>query len=311
MSGHADEARGWRGLVAFILIPIGLVAGLASIWLLPALMVASTQPAPAAAPGDWYRGDRPQVTLVTPDPGAPPEPKSEQQAATGQNSSEPIDSDDAAAQPAVAQDGTRKTLAQVMAGDTVLRGGDTGLPVRFVQQRLNTAGISVTESGEYDEGTAQAVTRLQEKFGLNETGRINRYSLDTLLRVTERGPVLPTECADGVVLCIDKTQRVVRLVNDGQVQAVLDARFGALGVSTEEGLFTVYDKRAQDFSTEFGVPMQFSMYFAGGQAVHYSEFFERDGYSGASAGCVNTRDFAATQAVFDQVPKGSKVFIYR
>ena len=113
------------------------------------------------------------------------------------------------------------------------------------------------------------------------------------------------------MVCIDKTQRLVRLMRDGSVAMSLDARFGALGAATQEGLFEVYDKRADDFSTEFGVPMQYSLYFAGGQAVHYSEVFAAQGYTGGSAGCVNTRDLESTRALFEQVPEGTKVFVYR
>jgi peptidoglycan hydrolase-like protein with peptidoglycan-binding domain len=313
---HSDEARGWRGVLVFLLVPVAIVAGLAAMWVVPAVIVSSTATEPTASPQSWYAGDRPGDPSAAPTvPTGPettesaipqPDPQSEQGAATGQDETEPVPSDSA-----TASDGTTKTLAQVMTGATVLRTGDNGLPVRFVQQRLTTAGIEVTDDGNFNDDTAAAVERLQEKFQLTQTGRVNRYTLDLLMRITERGPALPVECSQGVVLCIDKTQKVIRVVVDSNVRQVLDARFGALDAATEDGLFDVYDKRADDFSTDFGVPMQYSLYFAGGQAVHFSEFFARDGYSGASAGCVNTRDLEATKQMFDQVPRGAKVFIYR
>ena len=205
-----------------------------------------------------------------------------------------------------------KRLGDVLAGSTVLRVGDQGLPVKFVAQRLNMAGIAVAEHETYDTALAAAVLRLQEKFGLTESGRVNKNTLETLLRITERGPALPEQCrAPGTVLCIDKTQKVVRLVVDGTTETTLDARFGSFGTATDEGSFTVYDKRADDWSTAFGVPMQYSMYFSGGQAVHYSQHFADDGYTGASHGCVNTRDLEATAAMFDRVAEGTPVYVYQ
>lgn len=310
---RSDEARGWRGVLLVLAVPFVIVAGLAAMWVVPAVVVSSTAVVPEESPASWYEGERVEPITATTQPevsvdqpGDAPQTELQQGEGARQEIPAPVPSDSA-----TAVDGSTKTLAQVLTGATVLKAGDSGLPVRFVQQRLNTAGITVADTGDFDADTAQAVQRLQEKFQLTQTGRVNRYTLDMLMRITERGPALPAECNEGVVLCIDKTQRVVRLVIDSEVRQVLDARFGALDAATEDGLFEVYDKRADDFSTDFGVPMLFSLYFAGGQAVHYSEFFAKDGYSGASAGCVNTRDLDATRQMFDAVPKGSKVFIYR
>ena len=47
--------------------------------------------------------------------------------------------------------------------------------------------------------------------------------------------------------------------------------------------------------------MPFAMFFSGGQAVHYSSDFAARGYAGASHGCVNVRDRAGIEWLFDQV----------
>jgi lipoprotein-anchoring transpeptidase ErfK/SrfK len=57
--------------------------------------------------------------------------------------------------------------------------------------------------------------------------------------------------------------------------------------------------------------MPYAMFFSGGQAVHYSSDFAARGYNGASHGCVNVRDLAKIQALFDQVKVGDKVIVYR
>ena len=315
---QVDEARGAHGLLLVLVVPLFFAVLVALVWLVPAAIVSvtapETQPASSSGAGQWIAGERPGARAVI-----PPSPTEVPEAGSGM-AEVPADpsasasgspSTDLPAEAGQDADGQAKTLGQVMDGSTVLRPGDSGLPVRFVQQRLNAAGIPVAETASYDEATAAGVTRVQEKFELTQTGRVNRYTLDTLLRITERGPALPSECTAGTVLCIDKTQRLVRLVRDGAVEMSLDARFGALGAATKEGLFEVYDKRADDWSTEFGVPMQYSLYFAGGQAVHYSEVFAAQGYAGGSAGCVNTRDLDGSRALFDQVPRGTKVFVYQ
>ena len=324
---QADEARGARGVLLIVGVPLLFAALVAMVWLVPAAVVSMTAPVEAAevseSESSWVAGDR----VGKPGPGSP-DPTQTPAAGTGvaeppevdpsapvaqegAGEAQPGDTSQLPSEAGTDDQGVSKTLGEVMDGSTVLRPGDSGLPVRFVQQRLNTSGIQIAETATYDDATAAAVTKLQEKFALTQTGRVNRYTLDTLLRITERGPALPAECNVGTVVCVDKTQKLVRLVRDGSVVMTLDARFGALGAATKEGLFDVYDKRADDFSTEFGVPMKYSLYFAGGQAVHYSEVFAAEGYSGGSAGCVNTRDLEATRAMFEQVPKGAKVFVYR
>ena len=257
----------------------------------------------------------PSSSTVTADPQSSASP-------TGKLRTAAQDSEEAGASPSTvggagvggagaAGEEEQKALSSVMAGDTVLRTGDEGLPVKFVQQRLVSAGLLAAETGKYDDATAQAVDRLQEKFELTRTGRVNRYTLDTLLRVTARGPRLPAECLSGVVVCVDKTARLVRLVVDGSTVLALDARFGRFGALTREGAFEVYDKKADDFSQLFEVPMQYSLYFSGGQAIHYSPFFARDGYAGNSAGCVNTRDLEGARTMYDRVPLGATVFVYQ
>jgi len=317
MSRKAEESSGRRAVLVLLAVPLVLAAVLAMVWLLPAGVVALSTPVDSptddADASGYYRGDRVGPATQSAEQNesgdasgyyrgdrvGPAAQSAEQN--DGEESPEiplALSAAEAAGQSlpeesSTDSEGTSKSLRQVLDGSTVLRRGDSGLPVRFVQQRLNIAGIEVPESGEYDETTEQAITRAQEKYLLNQTGRVNRYTLDTLLRVTARGPVLPEECNSGTVLCIDKTQKVVRLVVDGQTTMTLDARFGAFGAATDEGRFPIYAKVANDFSTQFGVPMQYSMYFSGGQAVHYSDYFADEGYSGASAGCVNTRDLEA------------------
>lgn len=127
---------------------------------------------------------------------------------------------------------------------------------------------------------------------------------------------LPTQClVPGRVMCISKADSKLRFVQDGKVRLVLDARFGDArgpGFRTREGSFTVFRKVRHDVSTQYNnAPMPYSMYFSGGQAVHYSYSFAAEGYSGASHGCVNIRDMSKLVWLYNRVPVGTAVFIYR
>ncbi len=93
---------------------------------------------------------------------------------------------------------------------------------------------------------------------------------------------------------------------DGKVHSTLAVRFGASYSPTREGVFHVGWKSANHVSKLYGSAMPFSMFFSGGQAVHYSSDFAARGYYGASHGCVNVRDYDGIRSLFDQVRPGGQ-----
>ena len=90
----------------------------------------------------------------------------------------------------------------------------------------------------------------------------------------------------------------------------MDVRFGAVGTPTREGSFSIQRKERTWTSTIYHSKMPYSMFFSGGQAVHYSPDFAAVGYAGASHGCVNVRDYDGIAWLFDQVQVGDKVVVY-
>jgi lipoprotein-anchoring transpeptidase ErfK/SrfK len=121
---------------------------------------------------------------------------------------------------------------------------------------------------------------------------------------------LDARCLTGRVLCIDKTDRALRWVVNGRIIMEMDARFGAAATPTREGQFSVFWKDRDHVSSIFESQMPDSMFFSGGQAVHYSADFAAVGYAGASHGCVNIRDRDGLDWLFDQVNVGDKVVVY-
>jgi hypothetical protein len=120
----------------------------------------------------------------------------------------------------------------------------------------------------------------------------------------------PKQCSTGRVVCIDKTTKSVDWLVDGSLRLTLDARFGSKGTPTRDGFFKVYRKSEKHVSRLYDSPMPYALFFDGGQAVHYSPDFKRNGYDGASRGCVNTRDRGLMKELFDAVRLGDKVYVY-
>ncbi|WP_346012302.1 L,D-transpeptidase [Streptomyces sp. SID3343] len=122
---------------------------------------------------------------------------------------------------------------------------------------------------------------------------------------------LDERCTTGRAICIDKRTDKLYWVIDGNVQYSTAVRFGSAETPTREGAFSINFKSRDHVSTLYHTPMPFAMFFSGGQAVHYSADFAARGYAGASHGCVNVRDKALVQNLFNESRVGDKVIVYR
>jgi peptidoglycan hydrolase-like protein with peptidoglycan-binding domain len=209
---------------------------------------------------------------------------------------------------------------------------DSGDLVRKLEARLVQLGLLdvIRVDGEYGTSTTAAVKAFQRKHGLAATGSLDERTWDAvrdrthqpskseLYPVIEKPEPQPQQpsfalddrCLTGRVICIDKTARRLAWVIDGRIIDTMSTRFGAPGMETREGVFSVYRMSRDHVSSEYGSAMPYAMFFSGGQAVHYSSDFAANGYDGASHGCVNVRDRGAVAAMYDQVNIGDKVVVY-
>jgi peptidoglycan hydrolase-like protein with peptidoglycan-binding domain len=213
------------------------------------------------------------------------------------------------------------------AGPALFEEGDDGVEVRRIQARLRQiAWFFGDVSDHYGSQTAEAVRGFQGKRQVPVTGEVDRRTLDLLVGMTSdptadelanrepdpaEGAALDSRCRTGRALCIDKTSNSLRWVVDGSVRTTMDVRFGSEFTPTREGVFSVYWKDADHVSDLYGSAMPLSMFFSGGQAVHYSSDFAARGYDGASHGCVNVRDYDELASLFAQVSTGDRVVVYR
>ncbi|MEO6996641.1 MAG: L,D-transpeptidase family protein [Terracoccus sp.] len=117
-------------------------------------------------------------------------------------------------------------------------------------------------------------------------------------------------CMTGRVMCVSKSTSVLTWVIDGQPQYQFTVRFGSADLPTREGVFPVYRKAREIRSNIDQSLMPFSMFFSGGEAVHYSPNFARVGYNGNSHGCVNVRDWNGIARLYAAVNLGDKVVVH-
>ncbi|MGV9282506.1 L,D-transpeptidase family protein [Streptomyces sp. NPDC003730] len=203
--------------------------------------------------------------------------------------------------------------------------GDTGRDVRELQARLRQVAWLVDgPTGTYDDLTERAVSGFQGKRGLPRTGRTDTVTWQRLLGMSREpgkwdlylmggqpAAAPDPRCTTGRVLCVSKSSRTLRWMIDGRTVSTMSVRFGSQHTPTREGVFRVYWKSRDHWSTLYDSAMPYAMFFSGGQAVHYSYDFAAHGYAGASHGCVNVRDEGAIADLYAQVRNGDKVVVYR
>lgn len=206
--------------------------------------------------------------------------------------------------------------------------GQDNQKVTNIQLRLADAGFVKDQyvTGYYGDITKNAVRSFRKSVGMKPTSgkKMTRKTWRALVRVTGKvkkpgsggsGGSRPSGVIDGRcltghrVLCVNETTSKLYYVNHNKVVRTLDARFGCYG-STREGVFSVFRKVRHDWSRTYGSPMPLSMYFSGGEAVHYSSDFAARGYAGCSHGCVNIRDRKTLRWVYGRIHLGDRVVVY-
>ena len=216
--------------------------------------------------------------------------------------------------------------ATPVSGPRLIGPGDKGAKVRVLQARLRQiAWYAGNVTNTYGRSTTAAVKGFQAKRKIAVTGYVDRRTLKRLTAMTRKPTAdelanrlpgtytnarLDARCLTGRALCIDKSSRTIRWVVDGRVLQTMAVRFGSSYTPTREGSFRVGWKSRDHVSKLYDTAMPFAMFFSGGQAVHYSPDFAARGYYGASHGCVNVRDYAGIQALYDRVVVGDRVVVY-
>jgi hypothetical protein len=223
-----------------------------------------------------------------------------------------------------AEAASKSVKVKVMTTYTAPYKGERSASVKALQSRLWREDVLKKKyvNGYFGDNTAKAVKAFQQKNHLKVTGKVNATTWKVLVKksgtmTTSTSSVvkqLPKRCkVKGRVLCADKSSRNLYYLVDGNLVKTLDARFGCSYDSraTRQGTFKVFRKSKHWVSTIYHTPMPYSMFFSGGQAVHYSSDFAARGYNGCSHGCVNIRDMSALKYVYGKIKVGDRVVVYR
>ncbi|WP_411105774.1 L,D-transpeptidase family protein [Streptomyces sp. cmx-4-9] len=257
----------------------------------------------------------------SPAAGASPTATSDDKPAEPSDSASPKPSASASQSPSAKPS---SSVSPTPAVKPIMANGDDTEQVRELQARLRQLKLmSVAPTGFYGSKTTAAVKTFQSKNGLTATGSVDAATWKKIEAASKKptpqelNPPTVNEpdapdpnCMQGRVMCISKESRTLAWMIDGKVVSTMDVRFGSENTPTREGVFDVGWKAKDWTSTIYHTPMPYSMFFSGGQAVHYSADFAARGYSGASHGCVNVRDKGKLSALFDQVQVGDKVVVY-
>ena len=229
---------------------------------------------------------------------------------------------------AMTREPTRDEMYNVLTpGPAIYAQGSQGDGVKDVQARLKQIGwYSPKIDGVFGAQTVESVKGFQAKRQIPVTGEVDQRTKDRLYGMTRKPTAdelnnvvraatpstmtLDDRCLTGRVICISKGQRRLAWVVDGTIVDTMSVRFGSELTPTRNGVFSVYWKSKNHVSSLYDTPMPYALFFSGGQAVHYSADFARNGYNGASHGCVNVRDKSAVAALFDAARVGDKVVVY-
>ena len=283
------------------------------------LAVASAVPAggagAASAPSEDPPPLIPPLFDPPPTPTSPEVPEPEGEAAA---EPEPLPEPEFAPEPVV-------VAPEPGDGPALLASGSRGRKVQELQVRLQrVAAYDAPVTGKFGKKTVAAVRTFQKSMRFVRSGKVDKATHEALVARAgkiRKGDIAAGEnnpygsrpaasCLTGSVVCVDKTARTVRWIVDGQIELILDARFGGSSTPTREGVFTIQTKSKDHVSKLYGSAMPFAMFFSGGQAVHYSADFASRGYYGASHGCVNTRQFKRMAKLFKLASVGDRLVVY-
>lgn len=218
----------------------------------------------------------------------------------------------ASAMPATAVETKSCTNSTAVSARPNLRQGDQGSCVVVAQKLLESEGAF--KAGYYSTNfgplTDAAVRQVQRQAGITVDGIIGPVTWGVLTDGKAGGTApapaaptpgtassnLPAKCqTNSKTICIVKgagSRATLYAVQNKAVVKSFPARTGdARGEQfvTTEGTFQVFWKNKDHVSSIYDVAMPYSMFFNGGQAIHYSANFAAHDYRGSSHGCVNLK----------------------
>lgn len=216
-----------------------------------------------------------------------------------------------------------------------LRTGDKGTCVQVAQQLLTAKGVfnrTATTPSTFGPATTASTIAFQHQSGLVQDGVIGPKTWAALLGGTSTPSTaarpasasgLPASCRKaGKTICIVKASgshaklyAVQTSAGRSEIVRSMNVRTGdARGSNyvTTTGGFSVGRRYVDYTSKAYDAPMPHSLFFNGGQAIHYSPDFAARGYDGgASHGCVNIGSRSDAKWLYEWSPLHTRVVVTR
>jgi peptidoglycan hydrolase-like protein with peptidoglycan-binding domain len=213
-----------------------------------------------------------------------------------------------------------------------LKVGDNGSCVTLAQRKLAAKGaFHAGYTTTFGPVTKAAVLQVQRNAGIAQDGIIGPVTwnvLDSAGATSATTPApnpassatqLPSSCLTNTkTICVVKVQGSHATLYAVQNKAIVKSfavRTGdARGASyaTTNGTYSV-GRRYIDYKSKSynNAPMPYSLFFNGGQAIHYSADFAANGYGGAGAshGCVNVGSLSNAKWLYDWSPIYTRVVV--
>lgn len=207
------------------------------------------------------------------------------------------------------------TKAEVASGKKVLKVGSCGEAVAAVKTQLGAIGIRIDQDV-YTKSTAKLVDRFQWKNLIKRTGKVDKKTWATLQRLNRQDGVVAKVCtkkATRMIICADQSAKIIRVYMRGKLVKTFDARFGDPKLNrTRNGMFSVYMKDRLIISTDYNVPMPYSLCFSGGECIHKSVQFAGApsiAYQSGSHGCIGVQTDNEARWMFDRARVGTPVYV--
>ncbi|MER6436923.1 MULTISPECIES: L,D-transpeptidase family protein [unclassified Streptomyces] len=179
-------------------------------------------------------------------------------------------------------------------------------------QRQVERGLRRKADGKQSGGDCRAIRAFQVRHGIRpSTGfagpvtwaRMRLLSARKNPNAAGRCPVRASRVA-----CVDLARQLTWVQKGTKVLwGPVPMRSGRAGYRTRTGLFTIYWKHKNHWSTLYNSPMPYSQFFSGGQAFHavYGSIYDPHG----SWGCVNLR-LADARSLWNVLRKGDRVSVW-
>jgi lipoprotein-anchoring transpeptidase ErfK/SrfK len=162
--------------------------------------------------------------------------------------------------------------------------------------------------GHNGRGDCLAIKVWQHYHSMYVTGSADYETWRLTRRVTKARSRMHYCPRHRLVLCVDLTSQMIYRMERGRLTfGPFAGRSGRNHYETRTGMHRIYYKDKDHVSSIYRVPMPWSMFFSGGQAIHYTDRYLYNHLG--SHGCVQV-SWRRVRYLYYHAPVGTRVYIF-